>query len=52
MVAEQEVVVIRMRGETGARQRALLHQIVVGEFAVQGEAQEPVGMLGLLPVEA
>src|SRR6266481_2020726 len=51
-IAEHRVPVVFMRGESGGRQRCLLHQGIAREVAVFGSAQEPLRLRRLRPIEA
>ena len=52
MLTEEEVVVVGSCAGAGGRQSGLLDQIVLGVIAIEGEAEEPLGIGRLGPVEA
>src|SRR6202790_2032501 len=50
-IAQRYVPVVVMRGQSGGRQRCLLHQRIAREVAVFGSAQEPLRLRRLRPVK-
>src|ERR1700730_4266266 len=51
-IAQRYVPVVVVRGQSGRRQRCLLHQGIAREVAVFGSAQEPLRLRRLRPIEA